>query len=257
MYAWHLFCSKIVVVNLISIIIGEVVSIFLFWKVIRLNCLQSFYQIIFRSLIWLADHIWCLLTYFGTIIECFRMGWAWRVCLSEGICRVFLFKGEVGCTCWQMQGFPISNLHGCEQRRELDIQCPPNFCECCDMGSLPCKGDHPTNCCGSCQLYGVEGWGIWNLVKGMGFLVPRGWSIQKTAWRGQLSSWTFSYVYDTTTCRSAPTTYTQIHVTRIHFCNIDNMISFFILQVQSSYYLVSLVDNDYVHGDLFAVFTDF
>jgi methylenetetrahydrofolate reductase (NADPH) len=28
-------------------------------------------------------------------------------------------------------------------------------------------------------------------------------------------------------------------------------------EVQSSYYLVSLVDNDYVHGDLFAVFTDF
>lgn len=28
------------------------------------------------------------------------------------------------------------------------------------------------------------------------------------------------------------------------------------LQVQSSYYLVSLVDNDYINGDLFAVFAD-
>ncbi|XP_030938623.1 methylenetetrahydrofolate reductase 2-like [Quercus lobata] len=28
-------------------------------------------------------------------------------------------------------------------------------------------------------------------------------------------------------------------------------------EVQSSYYLVSLVDNDYIHGDLFAVFADF
>lgn len=28
------------------------------------------------------------------------------------------------------------------------------------------------------------------------------------------------------------------------------------LQVQSSYYLVSLVDNDYINGDLFTVFAD-
>lgn len=28
------------------------------------------------------------------------------------------------------------------------------------------------------------------------------------------------------------------------------------LQVQRNYYLVSLVDNDYVHGDLFAAFRD-
>lgn len=28
-------------------------------------------------------------------------------------------------------------------------------------------------------------------------------------------------------------------------------------EVQSSYFLVSLVDNDYIHGDLFAVFADF
>lgn len=28
------------------------------------------------------------------------------------------------------------------------------------------------------------------------------------------------------------------------------------LQVQTSFYLVSLVDNDYVHGGLFAVFKD-
>ena len=178
------------------------------------------------------------------------MGWTWRVCLSEGICRVFLFQGEVGCTCCQKQGFPISNLHGCEQRRELDIQCPPNCCECCDMGSLPCKGDNPTNCCGSCQLYGVEGWGLWNLVKGVGFLVPRGWSIQKTAWRGQFSSYMWnSYVW-----------HNHIHRhtwQRIHICNIDDIMISFILQVQSSYYLVSLVDNDYIHGDLFAVFADF
>lgn len=31
----------------------------------------------------------------------------------------------------------------------------------------------------------------------------------------------------------------------------------YLLQVQSSYFLVSLVDNDYIHSDLFAVFADF
>ena len=29
-----------------------------------------------------------------------------------------------------------------------------------------------------------------------------------------------------------------------------------LIQVQKSYYLVSLVDNDYIHGDLFAAFKE-
>jgi methylenetetrahydrofolate reductase (NADPH) len=30
--------------------------------------------------------------------------------------------------------------------------------------------------------------------------------------------------------------------------------SVFVLQIKSSYFLVSMVDNDYIHGDLFSVF---
>lgn len=40
-----------------------------------------------------------------------------------------------------------------------------------------------------------------------------------------------------------------------YFFTNDNIWTTF-LQVKSSYYLVSLVDNDYIHSDLFAVFKD-
>lgn len=114
----------------------------------------------------------------------FRMGGARRICLPEGLSRVFLLQGEVGCSCWQMQSSPISNLCGCKQRRELVIQYRSKSSECCNMGSLSSSWDYSTNCCGSCQLHGVEGWGFWNLVQGMGSSLPRGWCFQKIASRG-------------------------------------------------------------------------
>ena len=123
-----------------------------------------------------------------------RMGWTRCICLPEGLSGVFLPQGEVRCSCWQVQSFLIPDLHGCRQRRNLDIQRWPNWRECGDMGSLPCQGNHTTNCCGSSQLYGVEGWGLSSLVKRMGSIISRGWPVQKIAGGGlslSLSLWFF------------------------------------------------------------------
>jgi hypothetical protein len=44
-----------------------------------------------------------------------------------------------------------------------------------------------------------------------------------------------------------------MHVSEAHLLTIFPGCSF---QVQDNYYLVSLVDNDYIHGDLFAAFKE-
>lgn len=65
-----------------------------------------------------------------------------------------------------------------------------------------------------------------------------------------------TYTYYTSLLHSPADTFLLNLLISIEFSNADVMFSW-LLQVQNSYFLVSLVDNDYIQGDVFAVFADF
>lgn len=53
------------------------------------------------------------------------------------------------------------------------------------------------------------------------------------------------------------TLYSLVSLPRMEFSNGEQYGTLVILQVQNSHFLVSLVDNDYINGDLFAIFMEF
>ena len=114
-----------------------------------------------------------------------RLGRPWWICLSEGLCGVFLLSWETECCCWEVSIKFIFDLHCCELQGRNSVQCWTLECECCDMGCVPRKGGDPAHSRRPSELHGVEGWGFPDLGRGLGLSVSWRRSLNKGSFRGK------------------------------------------------------------------------